>query len=77
MSQITISERKISSTREYHGALGIALNELRNNLKDRGTWRVLVPLREVDGVWKGEALDDKNNEVVLYYDERIGLVVKK
>ena len=77
MSQITISERKISRSREYGGVLGIALNELKNNLKGRGKWRVLVPLREVDGIWQGEALDDKNGEVVLHYDERIGLVVKK
>jgi CRISPR-associated endonuclease/helicase Cas3 len=76
MSQITISERKISRSREYGGVLGIALNELKNNLKGRGKWRVLVPLREVDGIWQGEALDDKNGEVVLHYDERIGLVVK-
>ena len=77
MSQITISERKLSRSKEYGGALGIALNELRNNLKDKGAWRLLVPLREVGGVWTGEALDDKNNEVVLYYDDLIGLVIKK
>jgi len=75
MSQISISERKISKSREYSGALGTVLNEFKNNLKDQGKWRVLVPLMEVNGIWQGDALDDKNNKVTLHYDHRIGLVV--
>ena len=75
MSQISISERKISKSREYSGALGTVLNEFKNSLKDQGKWRVLVPLIEVNGIWQGDALDDKNNKVTLHYDHRIGLVV--
>jgi len=77
MSQVSISEHKISKEHEYSGTLGIALEQFRQTLPDKGRWQILVPLARNDGEWCGSALNAKGNRVIVHYDPQTGLVVNK
>jgi CRISPR-associated endonuclease/helicase Cas3 len=77
MSQVSISERKLSKESEYGGTLGTALEQFKQTLPDKGRWQVLVPLTKNNGEWSGAALNAKGNRVTVGYDSRTGLVVNK
>ena len=77
MSQVSISEHKLSKESEYGGTLGAALEQFRQALPDKGRWQVLVPLTQNSGEWSGSALNAKGNRVTVRYDPRTGLVVNK
>jgi CRISPR-associated endonuclease/helicase Cas3 len=77
MSQVSISEHKISKESEYGGTLGTALEKFKQALPDKGRWQVLVPLTKNNGEWSGSALNAKGKRVTVGYDPRTGLVVNK
>jgi CRISPR-associated endonuclease/helicase Cas3 len=77
MSQVSISEHKLSKESEYGGTLGAALEKFKQTLPDKGRWQVLVPLTQNNGEWSGSALNAKGNRVSVGYDPRTGLVVNK
>jgi CRISPR-associated endonuclease/helicase Cas3 len=77
MSQVSISEHKLSKESGYGGTLGIALEKFKQNLPDKGRWQVLVPLIRNNGEWSGSALNTKGSRVTVRYDPRTGLVVNK
>ena len=77
MSKVSISEQKISEESGYGGTLGIALEQFKQTLPDKGRWQVLVPLIWNDNEWCGCALNAKGNRVTVHYDPNIGLVVNK
>jgi CRISPR-associated endonuclease/helicase Cas3 len=77
MSLVSISEHKLSKECEYGGTLGIALEQFKQTLPDKGRWQVLVPLTQNSGEWSGSALNAKGNRVTVGYDPRTGLVVNK
>ncbi len=77
MSQVSISEHKISKESEYGGTLGTALEKFKQALPDKGRWQVLVPLTQNSGEWSGSALNAKGSRVTVRYDPRTGLVVNE
>jgi len=72
MSQISISTRKLFLSGEYGGKLGRELEKFKDTLRDKGRWRVLIPLTESNGSWYGTGLDDKNNPVSVHYNSVTG-----
>ena len=77
MSQVSISEHKLSKEYEYGGTLGTDLEKFKQALPDKGRWQVLVPLTQNSAEWSGSALNAKGNRVTVGYDPRTGLVVNK
>ena len=77
MSQVSISEHKLSKEYEYGGTLGTDLEKFKQALPDKGRWQVLVPLTQNSDEWSGSALNAKGNRVTVGYDPRTGLVVNK
>jgi CRISPR-associated endonuclease/helicase Cas3 len=77
MSQVSISEHKISKESEYGGTLVAALEKFKQALPDKCRWQVLVPLTQNSGEWSGSALNANGNRVIVRYDPKTGLVVNK
>jgi CRISPR-associated endonuclease/helicase Cas3 len=77
LSQVSISETKISKEYSYDGELATALERFKNSLADKGRWRILVPLESKNGEWKGKALDKNNREVLILYSSKLGLLTFK
>ena len=75
MSQVSISSHKLFTSGEYGGKMGRALEEFKVSLRDGGRWRVLIPLTESHGIWRGTGLDDKNNSVSIRYDTVTGFMI--
>lgn len=73
LSQVSISESKISAEFTYAGDLGAALEKFKAALPDKGRWRILIPLTTKDNEWCGHACDKKGNKVTVNYDSILGL----
>lgn len=78
MSQVSIRNGFVDSEKEYSGDLGKEIADLKERLPDKGKWTVLVPLTQgKDGLWWGEALNKRQEAVVLEYDRLTGVRVTK
>jgi CRISPR-associated endonuclease/helicase Cas3 len=78
MSQVNIRNGLVDSGKEYGGDLGKEITRLNERLPDKGKWTVLVPLtRGKDGCWRGEALNKRQETVVLEYERLTGVAVTK
>jgi len=77
LSQVNISDKKISKEFSYTGELAAALEKFKATLADKGRWRILVPLTQVNDEWHGRALDKNGKEVAILYDSHLGLRINK
>jgi len=78
MSQVNIRNGLVDSEVEHGGDLGNEIAQLKERLPDKGKWTVLVSLVQgEDGCWQGEALNKKQETVVLKYDRLTGVTVAK
>ena len=78
MSQVNIRNGLVDSEVEYTGDLSNEIARLKERLPDKGKWTVLVPLiQSDDGCWRGEALNKKQETVVLVYNRLTGVTVAK
>jgi CRISPR-associated endonuclease/helicase Cas3 len=78
MSQVNIRSGLVDAEFCHGGALGDAINRLKEQLPDKGKWTVLVPLQQSeDGRWRGEALSKRQEIMVLEYDPLTGVTVTK
>ena len=77
LSQVSISETKISKEYSHTGDLAAALGKFKAALNDKGRWRILVPLEKRDSEWQGQAFDKNNREVSIIYNQKIGLEIFK
>ncbi|MFA5415002.1 MAG: CRISPR-associated helicase Cas3' [Methanoregula sp.] len=77
LSQVNISDNKISKECSYTGELATALLKFKAQLPDNGRWRILVPLTRATDGWQGRALDRNGNEVLILYDSRLGFRTTK
>jgi CRISPR-associated endonuclease/helicase Cas3 len=78
MSQVSIRSGLADEEATHVGALGNAIARLKEQLPDKGKWTVLVPLQQgEDGCWRGEALNKRQEAMVLEYDRLTGVTVTK
>jgi CRISPR-associated endonuclease/helicase Cas3 len=77
LSQVNISEKKISKEFSYTGDLAVALEEFKATLEDKGRWRILVPITQVNDEWHGRALNKNGKDVSILYDSKLGLRINK
>lgn len=75
LSQVSISETKISAEYPYTGDLAAALEKFKATLADKGLWRILMPLARVKDEWHGKALDKNSREVTIIYNTKLGLLI--
>ncbi len=73
MSQIGISEKKVSKEYSYSGELAEHLQHFKDGLPGKGRWKILVPLQRMNSVWVGKAHDTNDNEILIEYDATLGL----
>lgn len=79
MSQVNIRSSSANAEVIHNGALGKEISSLKELLPDKGKWSVLVVLQQgEDGHWRGEALNKKDETVLLEYDRLTGVkIIKK
>jgi CRISPR-associated endonuclease/helicase Cas3 len=77
LSQVSISDRKISKEFSYTGDLAVALEKFKVTLADKGRWRILVPLERKNDTWQGKALDRNGKVVSVLYDSKLGVLTTK
>lgn len=76
MSQVGIRSTLVDKEAVLAGLLGEAIGRLKELLPDKGKWSVLVPLIQAeDGCWRGEALNKRDEPMVVAYDRQRGLMV--
>ena len=76
MSQVGIRSGLVDKEAIHSGTLGDEIARLKEQLPDKGKWSVLVPLIQGDdGRWRGEALNNKGDSVVVTYDRQRGVTV--
>ena len=73
LSQVSISETKISKEFSFTGELAAALEKFKATLADKGRWRILMPLARVKDEWQGKALDKNGRVVSVLYDSKLGV----
>jgi transposase len=79
MSQVGLRSAVLHAEADHPDPLlRAAIERLKADLPDKGKWSILVPLSpEVDGTWRGNALNKSGSMVVLSYDPAIGVTVTK
>lgn len=79
MSEVNIRSSLANAEVIHDGALGTEISSLKELLPDKGKWSVLVVLQQgEDGHWRGEALNKKEETVLLEYDRLTGVkIIKK
>jgi CRISPR-associated endonuclease/helicase Cas3 len=75
LSQVSISETKISKEFTYTGDLAAALEKFKVTLADKGRWRILVPLERKNDTCQGKALDKNGKVVSVLYDSKLGVQI--
>jgi CRISPR-associated endonuclease/helicase Cas3 len=76
VSQVNIRSGLVDKEASYNGLLGEEIARLKELLPDKGKWSVLVPLIEgEDGRWRGEALNKRDEPMVVAYDRQRGVSV--
>jgi CRISPR-associated endonuclease/helicase Cas3 len=79
MSQVSLRSAIVHAEAD-HGdpALRAEMSRLKAHLPDKGKWSIMVPLLpNVDGTWRGDALDKRGRAVVLSYDPERGVAVTR
>jgi CRISPR-associated endonuclease/helicase Cas3 len=71
LSQLTVRRTRIAG--EAPGLSTSVLDTVRATMPDQGKYCVVVPLEQSGGVWVGRAANEKNEEVGVSYDTRLGL----
>lgn len=78
MSQVGIRSGLVDKEAIHTGLLSEEIVRLKEQLPDKGKWSVLVPLIQGgDGNWRGEALNKRNEAVVVTYDRLTGVKVMR
>jgi CRISPR-associated endonuclease/helicase Cas3 len=78
MSQVSIRSGLVDAEVSHAGVLGDAIARLKGQLPDKGKWTVLVPLQQgEDGRWRGDALNKRQETMVMEYDQLTGVTVTK
>jgi CRISPR-associated endonuclease/helicase Cas3 len=78
MSQVSVRSGLVDAEVTHFGDLGDAIARLKEQLPDKGKWTVLVTLRlGEDGCWRGDALNKRQETMVLEYDSLTGVTVTK
>lgn len=78
MSQVNIRNSLLDEEIIYDGLLGDKMTELKESLPDKGKWSVLIPLQKNDDArWCGQVINQKNEILMLIYDQLTGLTVSK
>jgi CRISPR-associated endonuclease/helicase Cas3 len=78
MSQVSLRSALVDTEVSHAGALGDAIAHLKEQLPDKGKWTVLVTLQlGEDGRWRGDALNKRQETMVLEYDPLTGVTVTK
>ncbi len=77
LSQVNISETKISKEFSYTGDLATEFEKFKMTLADKGRWRILVPLERKNDTWEGKALDKNGKVVSVLYDSKLGVMTTK
>jgi len=77
LSQVNISETKISKEFTYTGDLAAELEKFKMTLADKGRWRILVPLEQKNDTWQGRALDKNGKVVSVLYDSKLGVQITR
>ncbi|MCK9229449.1 MAG: CRISPR-associated helicase Cas3' [Syntrophales bacterium] len=73
MSQVNIRSSLVNEEVIHDGVLGEKVASLKDVLPDKGKWTILVVLQQnVDGHWRGKALNKKNETVLLEYSRLAG-----
>jgi CRISPR-associated endonuclease/helicase Cas3 len=77
MSQVSIRSVMVFSEVEIEDArLREAVEELKLTLPDKGKWSVLIPMeKQLDGKWRGKAVNKKGKLVTVLYDKSEGVTV--
>jgi CRISPR-associated endonuclease/helicase Cas3 len=71
LSQVTVRRTRIAG--EALGLSASALEGVRDSMPDHGKYCVVVALEQRSGVWVGNAVNAKNEEIGVTYDARFGL----
>lgn len=75
-SQVSVRESQIAGPAHYSEAEKREIERLRPLLPGRGE-NILVPLTlTADGSWEGRARNQKEDEVIVTYDHKIGLQIR-
>lgn len=78
MSQVSIRSGLVDKEIVHSDALGEEITRLKEQLPDKGKWSVLVPLIKCeDGRWHGEALNKRDEPMVVTYDRQRGVTVMR
>ncbi len=77
MSQVSIRSVKVFAEAEIHDpALKEAVGKLKLVLPDKGKWSLLIPMVDQGGGrWLGEAINRKDQPVIISYDKNQGVAV--
>jgi CRISPR-associated endonuclease/helicase Cas3 len=77
LSDVSVRRTAVSNSAEFSTSEQEAIGEAKEYMPDRGGWCILLPLRRApDGMWKGKAVNGRNNEVVVCYDPVVGLTME-
>jgi CRISPR-associated endonuclease/helicase Cas3 len=78
MSQVGIRSGLLDKEVVHSGVLGEKIAILKEELSDKGKWSVLVPLIQGDdGQWRGEALNNRDEPMMVTYDRQRGAIVTR
>lgn len=78
MSQVGIRSGLVDKEAVHSGLLGEEIARLKEQLPDKGKWSVLVPLIQGgDGNWRGEALNKRDEAMVVTCDRQTGVTVMR
>jgi CRISPR-associated endonuclease/helicase Cas3 len=78
MSQVSIRSGVVDKEAVHAASLGEEISRLKERLPDKGKWTVLVPLSQDEyGHWRGEALNKKDEIMVVEYDQQTGVTVTR
>jgi CRISPR-associated endonuclease/helicase Cas3 len=73
---VNIRSSWVNAEAVHYGILDEEIAQLKERLPDKGKWTVLVPLQQdKNGRWFGQAMNKKNEKVILEYDRLTGLTV--
>jgi CRISPR-associated endonuclease/helicase Cas3 len=76
-SQVSVRESWIAGPAHYSGAEEREVARIKPLLPGRGEGSILISLTlTADGFWEGRAQNQKENEVIVTYDPKIGLQIR-
>ncbi len=73
LSQVSIYQKVLAE--EDLDYLSEAVSTARMGMPDQGRYCRVIPLRQIKGIWRGQALNSRSKKVMITYSDRIGLEV--